>query len=143
MERIKLWRLLAGATAVHAVVILLLTPIAGDDHARSPEALIEKARDLREAGKLDASVEAYQMALSLKPQVPAIFAEAEKEMHETRLAALKKGRRIAASAAEGKEQSPESPKPGEPPTPAKPPPKQTDKAPKVDLPALPDIEGEL
>ena len=143
-------KLLGIAIGAHVVVVLLLSPsffTGGED--TSPEALLRKARELREKEEYQAALETYQRVVQQKPTVPAIFTEAEKEMHQTRLQALEKERQLAekakaaAKAEEEKqpgagEDQPGTGEDGQPGTGEQPPPPED-----TDVPALPDIEDSL
>ena len=104
--------------------------------------LIDKARLLRQEKKYDLALEAYDMVISQKPPVPAVFLEAEKEKHECRMAGLA-AKREAQQQAEQEQEAEKPPTrpatgtPGEQPGPG------SDAPPPVDLPDLPTIEGEL
>ncbi len=134
---VPLWKLVAAALAVHAVLILVFSPRLGRADPDSPDALLARARSLRDEGKFETALEIYERVISRKPATPAIFLDAEKEINDVRMKALDAKRKAAEAAKAQPGQAGEKPsdKPAQPD--AVPPP------PKVDLPTLPDIGGDL
>lgn len=149
-ELMKLWQVLLVALGAHIVIFLALSPGLYSRDDNSPEGLLGKARAKVEAEDYEEALKLYQTMLLKKPQLPAFFVEAEKEMHSIRLKALEaqrqaaEGARVTAGGDESGDGPPTDPatKPsrpaGEPGEPVKPPPR-----PDVNLPSLPEIGGEL
>ncbi len=144
MTPFNLWILLGAAAVAHLILIAVFSPglFLGEDD--SPEALVKKARELRDNGKYQKAMETYYAVIRQKPPVPAVFEVAEQEMQETRIAALNAEREAAENAArqEAEQQKNEtSPQNGTPQsgttgtteTPESPP----------DLPALPSLDDDL
>lgn len=144
-EFLKLWQLFLAVIMSHAIVVIALSPRLFRKEDTTPGGLLDKARGLAAEEKYEEAFELYQQMLLQKPQLPAIFAEAEKEMGTVRLRALEAQRRSAAAlqAAEkaDEDEGPRKAAPAEAgragPEPGPP------EAPEVSLPSLPDIGGDL
>ena len=98
-EPLKLWQYFAGAIAVHAIIIVGLSPsifTGGED--TSPDGMLKKARRLAQEEKYEQALQVYRDLLNQKPQIPVAFVKADKEMQETRLKMLEKKRKEAQEA---------------------------------------------
>ena len=147
MKLLPLWKLLAMALGAHVLIVLVLSPTMGRVDEKSPQVMLQKARELRKEGKFEPALEAYQMVVNQKPPVPALFSDAERELHETRMESLDAKRREAEAAKQAEattqaaQEKPKETTPGQPASPQ--PGEKPPAAPPVNLPQLPAIDGEL
>ena len=144
-QLMKLWQVFLAAFAAHVVFVFLFSPGIFSKEDTSPEGLLKKARELVGKQQFEAALEIYQQIQLQRPQIPAVFEDADKEIREVRLKALEAERKAAEAAKAAEESKPKGPektgeggKGGTGPTP----PTDTGPKPPVDLPSLPDIGGE-
>ena len=134
----KLWQSLLISCALLGT--LAAATSFGKKQDTSPEQLIKIARELAEEGKFDEALEKYLLIKNQKPQIPAVFIDAEKEISQVRIKALEAKKKAEEEAK--KAEQPDEQKPGDTGTEGteEQPPKP-DEVPNVDLPELPDIGG--
>lgn len=114
-EYASVWMFFLGAIAVHALIILALSPslyTSGED--TSPEGLLRKARTLEDEGKYEEAFKTYELLMAKKPQMPVVFEKGEKEMQQVRLKMLeqKRERERQTSGAKEEEKAEEEPTEG-------------------------------
>ena len=84
-----LWQFMIAALLFHVLMALALSPGMGKGDKTDVNVLIKEARELSAAGKFDLAITKYQIILNQKPQLPAVYTDAEREMVETRNRSVK------------------------------------------------------
>jgi hypothetical protein len=95
----RLWHLVGAVLVVHVVLAVALSPSLFGRDDTSPEGLLKRARELAASEKFEEAQSFYEKMLLQKPEIPAMFADAEREMNEVRVKALQARKKAADEAA--------------------------------------------
>lgn len=109
-QRFKTWQYFLIAVGAHIAVILVFSPQLLGREDTSPETLIQQARLLVEDESYEEALEMYGRVIAQKPEIPAVFRDAERELERARREMLEKARRRAEEAEKEKDDKKEEEK---------------------------------